>query len=140
MKILCMSADNKMIQNRLEARTPQIIEHIIKLCLYPGDESTNHWKREIWAAIHVVQKQKRTNRFPPSKFIFQATWGTDGDMLDQFIQIVLSEYSECDYNIDNIQSCCIDYFTWLSNRLSQYGFVTNQDVSDVLNDILYGGK
>lgn len=140
MKILCMSADNKMIKNKLESRTPQIIEHIIKLCLYPNNESVNHWKREVWAAIHVVQKQKRTNKFPSSKFIFEATWGTDGDMLDQFIQIVMSEYSKVEYDLVSIQSCCIKYFTWLSKKLAAYGFVTNQDASDILDDILEGGN
>lgn len=133
-----MSADNKMIRDRLEARTPQIIEHIIKICLYPNNMSINHWKREIWAAIHVVQKQKKTNKFPSSKFIFESTWGIDGDMLDQFIQIVLSEYGEYETNINGVEECCIQYFRWLSEKLSAYGFVTNQDVSDELDRILKG--
>lgn len=141
MKILFMAAENKMIRDRLESNTPQIIEHIIKLCLYPKNESTNHWNREIWAAIHFVQKQKRTNKFPSSKFIYEATWGTDGDMLDQFLQLVLSEYGDPKSALQvNIEHTCIEYFKWLSNNLSENGLVTNQQVTDKLDELLKGGN
>lgn len=140
MKILCMAAENKMIKDRLESSTPQVIEHIIKICLYPENESVNHWSREVWAAIHVVQKQKRTKKFPSSKFIFEATWGTDGDMLDQFIQLVLAEYGDPKSVVKvNIEHICIEYFKWLSKNLSENGFVTNQDVDNQLNSLLEGG-
>jgi hypothetical protein len=68
-------ADSRnQIKTELRSVTKIVMNHLIKVFLYPNVQEQNHWKREIAQSLNDISKQKGKNRFPTAKFLLQNTW------------------------------------------------------------------
>ena len=131
--------DRRKIEDILVNKSPEILEHLIKIYFYPGNDSINHWKDEIYSFINRVPKVKFNNKFPSSKFIYDKTYGVWWDTIPNIVDKVLDEYG--DSNRDSNMSDCLDfcsrYFTWLSNELSSKGLISKKDVYEIIDNLLH---
>ncbi len=62
--ILALSRYNKDIFSKLADSSENVIDHLIKIVLWPNMQEQNHWKKEVWNLIRSVPKLKSSNRFP----------------------------------------------------------------------------
>lgn len=68
-------ADSRnQIKTELRSVTKIVMNHLIKVFLYPNVQEQTHWKREIAQSLNDIAKQKGKNRFTTAKFLLQNTW------------------------------------------------------------------
>ena len=67
--IFSMSMSRKDLASRLEETTIPLIEHLIKLYIYPNlSEYVSHWRQEVYEFLHSVSRIKGKNIFPCRNF------------------------------------------------------------------------
>ena len=134
----------------LYAKTEIIVEHIIYLILDPTNINRNHWKQEIAGFLSSVSKLKTTKKFPSRDFIYDNTYGALQDCISDeaymgvWFKDICSEenidfnYIENNYDtiIDKIDSVCMEYFNWISDKLSVSGRVDKHDIYTKLDELL----
>ena len=120
--------DRRKIEDILVNKSPEILEHLIKIYFYPGNDNTNHWKDEIYSFINRVPKIK-----------FNNTFGVWGDTIPNIVDKVLDEYGDSnrEYNMSDCLDFCSRYFTWLSNELSSKGLISKKDVYEIIDNLLH---
>ena len=113
-----------------------MIEHLIKIFLYPDAQENNHWRREVAAALNDVPKMKNSNKLPKAKFILDSSWMAWEDVFDRKVEVVKEDMVEdpIDISTDVLYAAVNEYFNWLSVELSTYSVVSN---SDIYNEIDY---
>ena len=141
-------ADSKKeIERELKSRTEQVILHLFKLYLMSDNESRNHWIREIANFLNSVSLLSGKNKFPTSKQIYEWTYDKYQDVITNTTYIRKMTYDIIDdYGVDISKSysqicdefdrICENYFKWLSNELSQSGFVSRREIFDKLNELI----
>ena len=139
--ILGMSQKDSFIRDKLIADSEPMIEHLIKLMLYPNTEWCRGWRTEVRKFIPKVDKLKRTNKFPPEEFIMKA-FSTHFDVLDTYAKVIVDdmEFDGCQVVPENVSNAemlekVTAYCRWLSIKLSTEGFVSNKEVHEVLESI-----
>lgn len=131
MYILAMSEYAKDIRRELVRKSDKVIEHLVKIILYPTSEYVNGWKQEIYAFIHKIDKMKHTKRYPSYNFVMDAL-STHLDVLDNYIKLVKSEmYDYSDHIVEEseqVHEIVTMYMQWLASKLSSDGIATRQEV------------
>ena len=124
-----------------------IVHRLIKCYLMPISESYNHWKSEIANSLREVKALKGTNKFPTAKQIYDWTYGSYYDSVNnqRWMKAVIQEIQE-DYDILidtpiydlclEINALCYNYFTWLSNVLSVNGFTSRKSIFDKIDKLI----
>ena len=124
-------AETKKDMHRyLADRADVIIEHLIKIFLYPDVQECNHWKQEVAAVLKKVPKLKNSNEFPSAAFIVDNSWMVWEDQFDRSVEVTKLEMKEQPENIDNdtLYDAVNEYFHWLSKEISKYGSVVSNNI------------
>lgn len=116
------------------------IEHLVKLAILDSPRNRNHWRGEVYAAVHDIRKLKKTHKYPKASLIFDTVWNAYGDDLDKFIDTAIKEEPEekLKENIkdaDDIIKPIYSYIMWLSLELSKNGKISRQDCINKLIEI-----
>ena len=124
--IRSFAVTKREVQADLRAAARVIIEHLIKIFLYPDAQENNHWKREVAAALNAVPKMKNSNKLPKAKFILDSSWMAWEDIFYRKVEVVKEDMIEDPINVDvDILYGAIDeYFNWISNELSRFGLIS----------------
>lgn len=136
--IRAMSESQSEIYRKISDKADTILEHIIKLMLYPDASSCDHWKAEIYAALNRVQKLRNNNKLPKPALIYKAL-SSYNDVTDNIIKQVKrseKEVSSADVSAEAIVKVAEEYQHWLSDALSRDGFVAPDDVFEELHKLL----
>ena len=135
------------IERNLTAHTDEIIEHLLKCYLMPEHSSVNHWKSEIANQIYKVDRLKNNKKFPSAKQIYKWTYDKKQDLITdvrwftKYVGMICEEYSididesPADF-MGDFDRICVEYFTWLSNELSQIGLISKSEIYSKLNELL----
>ena len=118
--IKSFAATNKAAQNYLIDKTPIVIDHLIKVFLYPDVQEQNHWKREIANTLNTVPVLKSSKRKPKSNFIFENTYEVWEETVLERTERIIYDMVETPIEFDknNLTSAIEEYFKWLSQNLS----------------------
>lgn len=116
------------------------IEHLVKLAVLNSPRNINHWRSEVYAAVHSINKLKKDNKYPKASVIFDTVWNAYGDDLDKFIDTAIKEEpnEKMKSNIkdaDDIIKPVYNYVMWLSLELSKHGKINRQDCFNKLEEI-----
>ena len=135
--IKAMAYDKQSVQNSLESVASSLTDHLIKLYLFSESEYVSHWRQEVWHILNRVSKLKHSKKFPDSRFIFNCISGY-ADMCDNLIGLWCSEYdsltpTRVDY--EEAEKLILEYFKWLSDKLSSQGSVTSAEVYNELDRV-----
>lgn len=130
--IRSFAVTKREVQADLRAAAKGVIEHLIKLFLYPDAQEKGHWKREVAAALNDVPKMRGSNKSPKAKFILDNSWMAWEDVFDAKVAVVKKNMSEnpMDISTDVLYAAVNEYFNWLSVELSTYSVVSNSDIYD----------
>ena len=124
-----MSESQRTIAADIRAASASIVEHVIKLALYPDAQECNHWRHEVYTFLNKVDRLKGKNKYPKKDFIYR--WlSTHNDIIDSFVAQITSDYAEDPkiIPISKLTAVVEEYQKWLSSELSTRGFVTSKDV------------
>lgn len=137
-KLVEFAYSKRKIEDSLVDHTGEIINHIIKLCLYPHSEYENHWKKEVYSFIHDIKKLNYNNKFPSAKFIYDKTFGVWSDTISERIDSIEEEYGKSlEYNVySKCYTVCDAYFRWLASQLSTKGIVSISKVCEELDKLI----
>lgn len=126
-----------MIGMRLSHKSEQVMDHLIKIFMFPNHESAEHWKGEIHGFLSRTDKLKHNKKFPSAKFIFQNTWEICGDTVLEAIPAFEYDYgSKTANSYSEIESAVRDYFIWMSKELSNTGRLTKLGIKQEIDSII----
>lgn len=133
--IRSFAVTKREVQADLRAAARVVIEHLIKIFLYPHAQETGHWKREVAAALNDVPKMKGSNKLPKAKFILDSSWMAWEDVFDRKVEVVKEDMIEhpIDADVDVLYGAIDDYFNWISNELSQFGSISFTSIYREIN-------
>ena len=140
--ILGFSHRKSDIAAMIEENTREIIQHLIKLWLYPDAETCNHWKQEVYGFLYRVPRLKGSNKFPSKKFILKNTIDVNRQNITSLLRIVLADYghsyAQCRQRYATMQTHIEYYFEWLAEELSKHGKVARKSVYSKLSELGFG--
>lgn len=128
---------SSQIKSNLRGSTKVVMNHLIKIWLFPSAREQNHWKSEVAHALNDVPKQKGRNKFPKTEFLMKNTWNVYNDSLTNRIDAIISDMSETPipFDYDNIYYAMHDYFVWICENLSKYGIISNSKIYEEIEHI-----
>lgn len=136
--ILAMSESLSEIRRTLVSSSKQVDEHLVSIFLFSNNDCVNHWKGEVFAFLHDVDRASNTKKFPKKEFIRKAL-ATHEDVLDNYIAIACSEYPNlvrtCDSN-EPIIECIVNYHEWLATELANKGYVTKEEINMKIDTLI----
>ena len=136
--IRSMSEAQKVVYDDIRNVGYKIVEHLIKLVLFPEAQERHHWEKEIIAMLHSVSKVKSNNKYPKYKFILDALQ-TRNDTIDALILYVKDEESDLtsrDISSSVIENAIVKYQEWLARELSMNGVIIPQAAYAQLEEIV----
>lgn len=134
------------METRLAAFMGDTIEHMLKLYLIPSHSARNHWKQEVYAFVHSVEKLKNTKKFPTANQIFEWTYKkvedtlSDNNKMNRMIIDICNSYNADALNdafdvVRDFDIKCKNYFLWTAEELSKTGFLFRSDVYEKLDEL-----
>ena len=140
MYVSALSNSKKELANAIEDRSDMIFIHICKLLLYQHSAYCDHWMHEIYGFMPRMKKLKKTNKLPSREFISNIMLENLDGMVFQFMAEAIADEDDYDYDesvsAEVVQEVCRKYVTWLSEKLSTTGFVTNAEVKAKLSELI----
>ena len=116
---------------KLDQNTDQVIEHLVKLWLFPRHTSVSDWIDHAWKDLHKTHKIKGTNDFLDSEDIYQNTWEDNKHIVQSEIDYYVRKhkidgeyqgYMRSNYDDKKKRNDCMSkYFKAISNKLSDDG-------------------
>ena len=131
------SDSRSQIRSDLRGATKVVLNHLIKIWLYPDVQEQNHWKKEVAQALNDVPKTKGRNKYPDYKFLIRNTWDVYEDALDDRIDVIISSIHESPipFDFNDIYNAMSEYFDWIAFRLSEKGIVRYSDIYDKIEEL-----
>lgn len=125
------------VYSKLADSSENVIDHLIKVFLWPDAQEQNHWKQEIWNFIRSVPKLKSSNKFPPYKKIKHEIWNSYEDVIYDHIELWIDEISESPISFDceDVYHAIEDYMSWLADLLSEKGVVRSYQVYNKIEEL-----
>lgn len=131
---LIITTDKKQKLSVLEEKTSKLLDHLVKLYMYPNHENAQQWRQEIADSIRSVQKVEPSNKFPKKKDILKYTWYIWEDAFLDWVKVLPKDYGKPtrDIDLDDLYHSCQQYFEWLANELATIGLVSRKSIYDKL--------
>ena len=135
----------KDIERSLMDPNREIIEYLIRLYLVHDESIRSHLKDNIVKQIKSIPRIK--NKFPTAKQIYKWTYYKKQDLITDrnWMAISVKNIEEI-YNIkvttpidkicNDLDHICYEYYTWLANELSSFGFIIKGEACDKLDIII----
>lgn len=124
------------IHRYLVSRADVVIEHLIKIFLYPERQEVSHWKQEVAATLNRVYKLKSDNKYPSKDWILENSWNVLDDIIRDSIVPIEEDYGHSSNdNFYNIYNKIYSYFDWLSGELSKTDRVSNTRIYDKIDEL-----
>lgn len=135
--VIGMSDEIKAIRDRIKDAAGQIDEHLIKLALYPGCDSKDHWRAEIYSFLCRVPKVKNGNKFPKAQIIRDAL-SIYEDMVPELVRGIKQDYKNLtpeNISISELEDRMRAYHVWLANELHDKGRLGIDSISTKLKEL-----
>lgn len=134
--IRAMATADRQIEDRLVNRSHPLVEHLIKVILYPDSQYVRGWIKEIYSFISHVDKSKRHNKYPSEKFIYKAI-SSHNDIVDNMMCVVKSKMRDSgliprEYTEANVVKMVDNYLKWLASQLAENGYVDHVDAQNAV--------
>lgn len=126
----------------LDSRTDTVIEHLVKLWLFPRYRSVETWMYHSWKGIHSTSKVKK-GKYLKQKDILSTTWEDNKNLVPIYLEHYIERHDNGEYkgyirsnatDIKSFNKCMETYFTKLSEKLSEFGVVSEKEVKKFIRD------
>lgn len=137
------------IRYRLTDHATQIVENFVKLQLGYNLPTRNHWQHEIFTQLHSIQLPKGSKKYPATQKIYKWLYTDqlpelqDQKRFHKMLASICSTEQELPTVLRTeelaIQTEIIAkldrYYAWIAEELSEYGYVTQQDIYSILDEL-----
>lgn len=125
------------ISKYLKSQTRQVIIHLLKIFLFPHNQSMHHWCTEVTSFLTDIDVLKGKHKFPDKNFILRNTWEYKEDCIKPYAETLIRQrfYGEPECLVEEVYDKIFQYFNWLAERLSTDGFVDSTAVYKKLNEL-----
>lgn len=133
--IFGMARAKREAEYELSRGAAPALQHLVKLYLYPENDSREHWIDEIYSFLNDAPVLKHNKIFPSVKFILKNTYYAWEDSIDIKVRKIIHNYPKVDWNPElskDFHNKALKYFTLLANKLSKEGYVTRSEVKSFL--------
>lgn len=141
---LTSSAEHRSkILSRVSTMSAEVVEHLIKIFIYPDKIEVEHWEQEVFAFLHQIPKIK-SGKYPSKDSLMKNSWWVHEDSIFDVCKAVISEYGyEIDFStVSEACNFCYNkiylYFDWLTDCLSVRGRVNRNEVCNKIDELLRG--
>lgn len=135
----CHAKSRSDIFNTLENSADQLVGHLVKIAMFQDNGSLKHWRDELGGFVNRIPKMKGKNQLPSKEFIYQALTEYEYSRLDATIENVEFLYRKVEPVTTSkvfIKKYIDEYMDWLSEELSEKGFVYASKCSFIAQEIL----
>lgn len=132
-----MGIAKKALEGQLISISGELIEHLVKLYMFPDTEYTEHWRAEVYNFLHKSPKLKGTNKPPKAEFIYSCISGYI-DEIDEIMQVIATDCTECyqtRFDSYEAEQLINDYLLWLSMRLSESAVLSSSEIFTKLEEL-----
>lgn len=136
-QIFAFSRSRVDVFSKLADNSENVIDHLIKVFLWPDVREQYHWKQEIWNFIRSVPKLKSSNKFPSYKQIKNAIWDSYEDVIYDHIELWIDEIKETPipFDYEDVYHAIEEYMSWLADVLSEKGVVRSSQVYSKIEEL-----
>lgn len=135
--ILGFARNRADIIRKIVEHSDELIEHLVKVKLYPDDDSFDHWCTEVRAQLCYVPKLSGSNKYPSEKLIYTKAWGDIQDVFTNYVDCVIDDYGMPNrLRYREVYQFVDNYMVWLSRTLSTKGDVSMAEVQRKLDELL----
>lgn len=134
MKRLDLAAD-------IESKTIPVMNALAQLYYFPNNVNKNHWRKEVWANFHRIQRIKRTNKLPSFDFIMMNTLECNKDQFTVVKEFVIDKESDFNpdpermHNDNKFRDLVRDYFEWLATQFTTKVEIRQTDIYNKLEEL-----
>ena len=136
--VYAMSKSRSELGDYFEERTRPLIEHLVKLFLYPSHRSVKHWRREVANLLNSTDTLKGSHKLPSAEFILKNSYKVHEKFIHRYIEQIIYDYGEPDYdsaeNYMDVKSAVKNYFVWVANKLSNSSIITYPEIYSYLEN------
>lgn len=139
MKLFEMARSRKEIAHTLQEKSSQIFIHLIKYFYVDDNGLRDHWSREIYSFLNDIDILKSTKDYPTLAFIYENTYVVHADSICKKQKKILSEYESSsikERNDEKFLDFASNYFYNLSDILSKEGYVSQEEINNILRSSL----
>lgn len=135
--ILAMSLSKRDLGAKIEQGTRELVNHMIKLWLYPNSENTAKWRKEVAEKLNHVDSFKGSHKLPSEQFILDNSWKIWRPRLPDMLQYIVDDYGqpENQKGFNEMRDSIDEYFTWLAHTLSYMGQVSYNQIYRTLDTL-----
>ena len=135
-----LATPRRIEMGNLDSKTDTVIEHLVKLWLFPRYRSVETWMYHTWKGIHSTRKVKKSG-FLKKEDIFSTTWEDNEQLVPVYLEHYIDRHDHGEYrgyirynaeDIDTLNKCMESYFEKLSKKLSDDGVVTEREVKNFI--------
>ena len=129
------------IKDDIDEKTPELIEALAQLYIFPDTEYENHWRKEVWNKFPRMSRTKGRNKLPSKKDILESSWGNYKDDTSVIMQWAVAHEESLKPNerrlddTETFKKLVYKYLDWLSDKLSTNHVLNPQDVYQKLKDL-----
>lgn len=142
MRLIELATPQGTEMGHLDHKTDAVIEHLVKLWLFPRYRSVETWMYHTWKGIHSTSKVKK-DKYLKQKDILSTTWGDNNNLVPIYLEHYIERHDKGEYkgyirsnatDIKSLNKCMEIYFTKLSEKLSESGVVSEKEVKGFIRD------
>lgn len=143
LRLVEFSTPRRDEMGRLDQASDKVIEHLVKIWMFPGYRSTKTWTDELWKFLHKTRKVKKGG-YLPAKDIYQTTWLDNMGSVRPYCETYADFHADGEFPVpmrsdyenryDELYRIMGTYFRELSDALSENGTISVSDVRGFVRD------
>lgn len=132
----------KDIKISLRNSEKQRRENLIQIFIWRNTTTIEYWCDELYAACSEINLFKSNKKYPNAKFILQEIWlsweDTYYDKINKWVKDVERKegIKALNFSKENLYNFMKDYHIWLSENLSNRGFIELSNVEEKIKSLL----
>ena len=135
--VYAMAITKKAAISNIQSISLPLIEHLLKIYMFPNSDYRVHWSKEVTAFLNRVPRLKSNNKLIGYKVVREAV-SVYEDQIDSIIKTLLKEYRDLDSERSNpieAQQYVSEYLDWICTQVCEGESISSYDVMDKLEEI-----
>ena len=145
-----LALERKKIEFRLLSISDQLILHLFKI-FYHGNtqEKIDHWSGDLYDLLYSIPTLSGSHKFPKEDLIYHNLWGYTEDRFATLTRGMITKLNRISkgekegFGIikdltpnSKCEEFCREYFLWISEQLSKYGEISEEEIREEISSLL----
>lgn len=137
--INCNAMKRSDLAADIESKTIPVMNALAQLYYFPDNINKKHWRQEVWASFHRIQRLKRSNKLPNKEFVLLNSIECNRDQFGIVKKFIIDKESEFSpdpirfHNDSTFKDLVTDYFEWLAAKFEIQVQIPQSEVYEELD-------